>query len=426
MLTDKRIQAAIKAVQTETVLNDGAAGRNTGSLVLVIRRLSDQSTSAQWFAKWKADGQRAKMRMGRYPGMTLLAARQRFANEISPLIQAGRDPRVAPVSGGKPTVGRMFQAYVDDMRSKGRESADEVERVLLRAKANAADALGRHRLAGDVVDDDVVAYVSKFYRRGKRGAADKARSYIVAAYTWAKKSANDYTVENRQNWGIKNNPGADVPKDMGAVGTRDRNLSASELRTLWHAATPGSNGFTLESAGCIRLLIGAGQRVQETLRLDGRDLDLDEALWNMPAHKTKGRKRPHTIPLPHQVIPILRDLVAVHGNGPLFPARSDSKRDHMDHRSIMQAIDRWLDLDGVKVAAFQTRDIRRTWKSRAGEAGISKEMRDLIQQHAKTDTGSKNYDRADYLPPMRAAMDVWAAWLDKVLAADDGEQQIAA
>jgi hypothetical protein len=61
---------------------------------------------------------------------------------------------------------------------------------------------------------------------------------------------------------------------------------------------------------------------------------------------------------------------------------------------------------------FQPRDLRRTWKSRAHDAGVDRFTRDLIQQHAKGDTGSKNYDRADYLPQMRAAMTKWNDWLN--------------
>lgn len=81
------------------------------------------------------------------------------------------------------------------------------------------------------------------------------------------------------------------------------------------------------------------------------------------------------------------------------------------HSSIKQAIDRWLARDDVALAAFQTRDLRRTWKSRTGEIGISRDMRDMIQQHDKGDTGSVHYDRADYLPQMREAMAKWEAWL---------------
>ena len=36
--------------------------------------------------------------------------------------------------------------------------------------------------------------------------------------------------------------------------------------------------------------------------------------------------------------------------------------------------------------------------------------RALIQQHAKSDTGSRHYDHADYMPQMREAMAKWDAW----------------
>ncbi|WNL50865.1 integrase [Xanthomonas phage Murka] len=62
--------------------------------------------------------------------------------------------------------------------------------------------------------------------------------------------------------------------------------------------------------------------------------------------------------------------------------------------------------------------MRRTWKSRTHDAGISRETRDLIQQHAKNDTGSKSYDRADYLPQMREAMSKWADWLSEPVVND--------
>jgi hypothetical protein len=41
--------------------------------------------------------------------------------------------------------------------------------------------------------------------------------------------------------------------------------------------------------------------------------------------------------------------------------------------------------------------LRRTWKTLAGNAGISKEMRDRLQNHSKGDVSSRHYDRYDYL-----------------------------
>lgn len=414
MLTDTEIKKAIREATAERVLNDQAGGRGAGSLRLRIRP-SDEGVTATWFAFWKTGGVRSTRTLGRYPGMTAAQARAAYHNEIVPQLLAGKNP-AAPKApcGRRATVGELFRAYVADLKTKGRASWPEVERALLHAKDNAADALGRNRLAGEIEAADVAGYLAKFYRRGSRSAADHQRAYVSAAFGWAVKAANDYTVDDRQDWGMKFNPAALVRRDYEAVQARDRNLSADELRVLWHAAAPGENGFTLETAAAIRLLIGTGQRVQEVLRLDGAELDLAAALWRMPREKTKLRLRPHVVPLPRQVLPVLADLAAAHGTGPLFPGRAG--RERMDHRSVKQAIDRWLALPGVTAAQFQTRDLRRTWKSRTGEIGIGRDMRDLIQQHAGQDAGTVHYDRADYLPQMRAAMAKWEAWLDGVLA----------
>jgi hypothetical protein len=41
--------------------------------------------------------------------------------------------------------------------------------------------------------------------------------------------------------------------------------------------------------------------------------------------------------------------------------------------------------------------LRRTAKTIMGRLGVSKEIRDRLQNHAATDVSSKHYDRYDYL-----------------------------
>jgi hypothetical protein len=68
-------------------------------------------------------------------------------------------------------------------------------------------------------------------------------------------------------------------------------------------------------------------------------------------------------------------------------------------------------------ASFTARDLRRTWKTLAGDAGIPKELRDRLQNHARGgDVSSRQDDRYDYLPERRAAMAKWAAYMDLVIA----------
>lgn len=409
MLTEATIRKAIKEASSEITLTDGGNGRGRGSLKLRIRPAAG-GASAAWVAAWKVSGQRAKKTLGRYPEMTLAEARAAYINEVSPVLESGKDPRVTVAANGRPTVERMFQAYVAHLKSRRVASADETERVLLRCAGCAADGIGRNRLASSVEPADIAAHLARYFSRGRRGAADKARAYICAAFGWAMKSTYDYTVATREDWGVKSNPAMAVKRDIGARNTRDRNLSMGELVAVWRGADPGAPNWSEETAACVRVLIACGQRVMETLRMEGRDIDLQARLWTMPAEKTKGGKRPHTVPLPDLVAPILASLKAKHGDGYLFRSRDRNPLPHMSHQSVKQAIDRWIAASGAQ--HFQTRDLRRSWKSRAGELGITKEMRDRIQQHMQHDTGSLHYDRADYLPQMREAMDRWAAWLE--------------
>ena len=50
-----------------------------------------------------------------------------------------------------------------------------------------------------------------------------------------------------------------------------------------------------------------------------------------------------------------------------------------------------------------------------GRAGLSKDIRDRILNHAKSDVSAVHHDRHDYLAEKRAAMDVWNAYLVQML-----------
>ena len=339
-------------------------------------------------------------------------ARQ-LARDILLQVASGEDPaadRKPVAKDAMLTIENMFKARVAAMRVRTRANADENERVLLLSKNNAADSIGRNKAPADVTPADIVKFVGTFYAAGHRGAADKARGYLAAAFEWAIKSTNDYTVASRTDWKVTTNPAAAVAKDHGAITVRDRNLSAAEMRIVWESCTNGNAGFSEGVEACLKTIIACGQRVQETLRMDGAEIDLEALEWRMPAHKTKGGKHPHTVPLPRVIVPVLKALKDKHGDGPLFVSRTGSASDRLGAISVSHAVRRWLERDPV-VTAFQPRDLRRTWKSRSHDAGIDRFTRDLIQQHAKQDTGSKNYDRADYSAQMREAMEKWNTWL---------------
>ena len=72
-------------------------------------------------------------------------------------------------------------------------------------------------------------------------------------------------------------------------------------------------------------------------------------------------------------------------------------------------------LENTKIEKFVPRDLRRTFKTLTGKAGISKEIRDRLQNHALQDVSSLHYDRYDYLKEKRAAMDIWNDYFNDIL-----------
>lgn len=402
MLSDRQIQAAIRVVTKETVLNDGAQVKGGGSLNLRIR-IGTTGPTATWLATWKLNGKRASKSLGSYPIVTLMEARDRFATEVQKPLLAGKDPNAITALVDHPTVEKLFLGYIQYLRDKDTATTHTSEHLLLTGKYNAADLLGRNTMASTVEPSDIASALAKGMKRGARRTTDMQRTAMMAAFNWAMKSTHDYTQENRMDWGLKYNPVAAVPRDQAANRTLDRNLTADEMKHVWNNA-PDQTGDVM------RLVMATGQRVIEVMRIAGADVDLTARLWTMPARKTKGRKHVHMVPLTSQAVAILTPLIGLYGDGYLFPARAGAKGDIIGIPSVSRGASR---MAGIK--PFTPRDLRRTWKSRAGDAGIDRFMRDLIQQHAQTDTGSKHYDRFDYLPQMREAMTKWEAWLADAL-----------
>lgn len=403
MLTERQIQAAMRAVTSETVLNDGAAGRGSGSLRLRIRA-GAKGPNATWQAVWWNAGKQISKALGRYPDLSLADARRKYETEVRDVLTAGRDPNAVVAMAESPTIEKLFQAYIQYLRDKETATTHTSEHLLLTGKYNAADLLGRNTIASTIEPADIANVLAKGVKRGARRTTDMQRTAMMAAFNWAMKSTHDYTQENRMDWGLKYNPVAAVPRDQAANRTLDRNLSAEEMKHVWNNAPE-------QSGDVMRLVMCTGQRVIEVMRIAGDDVDLKARLWTMPARKTKGRKHTHMVPLTTQAVDILTTLIDLYGDGYLFPARAGAKGDIIGIPSVSRGASR---MEGIK--PFTPRDLRRTWKSRAGDAGIDRFTRDLIQQHAQTDTGSKHYDRFDYLPQMREAMNKWEIWLRNAIA----------
>ena len=432
MITESQIKAAIRSALTRPkqrieLKDDGERG--AGRLAIMVRAHKGR-VSAEWYAVYYRGERRRMAKLGAYPAMSLADARKKFREEYAPAISTGAEPtrkivRVQNAKGGA-TVADLFRAYIEHLRRAAKRSTLEVERTLLgtrngepvksSSKGGIAGVSGASVLAARVGPDDIVPALAEIHGRGAPAMAAAARAYLSAAFAFGMKASHDYTSTGPIfDWGIKSNPLDAIGYDPHATSPRDRNLSPEEFRKFWMWLVERDERSCRAKA--TRLLMATGQRVEEILRLGhacerfGKSVYLqDEKMlfWD----KTKNG-RPHSIPLTPQASDLL-DGMRVNRHGLYFPNARDAKRFALAS-SVGTLVNTFVEESGV--APFVPKDIRRTWKTLAGRAGLSKEIRDKLQNHAQgRDVSSRHYDRYDYLLEKRAAVQRWSEYLDRILA----------
>jgi integrase len=357
--------------------------------------------TADWMAQQWRDQKRLKKKLGSYPSMPLSKAREVFSRDFADMIQKGRSIKIA--GDTRPgTVADLFEAYVVHLKASGKSSWKEAEKGFNKI----ADTLGRNRPARDIEPDEITDLIRPIYDRGKRSMADHVRSYIRSAYSWGLKSEHDYRSASQRRFRLVYNPAAGIPTEPKKVGTRW--LDEEEFLRLycWLECpdTPVHPPYTR----AVRILMLTGQRVEEIARLHVDQWDAKERIidWS----KTKNGK-PHAIPVP-EVAAELIESIKPNAHGWFFPSATDPTKP-VSHGTLYSFM--WRQREREVIPVVTNRDLRRTWKTLAGQAGLSKEIRDRLQNHTLQDVSSKSYDRCNYMPEKRAAMKKWDAFVQAML-----------
>lgn len=71
----------------------------------------------------------------------------------------------------------------------------------------------------------------------------------------------------------------------------------------------------------------------------------------------------------------------------------------MQHQTLYSFL--WRQRDRGVIPHVTNRDMRRTFKTLAGKAGLTQEIRDRLQNHARFDVSSRHYDRYSYMDEKR-------------------------
>jgi integrase len=138
------------------------------------------------------------------------------------------------------------------------------------------------------------------------------------------------------------------------------------------------------------------------------EVELQEAVWNIPAQKMKTGEA-HLVPLCRQAVEILTELRQLTGAGRyVFPALRSPARP-MSENTVLVAL-RAMGYDKQTMTGHGFRAMARTILDEV--LGFPVDIIEHQLAHAVRDPLGTAYNRTKYLPQRRTMMQTWADYLD--------------
>jgi integrase len=416
MLTVSQIKG-FKPKDTPYYKWDVNGERGTGKLAVQIT----PKGTKQFVFRYFKDGKAKFIQLGKYPEYSLVDARKQ-AKQYGALLKQDLDPKeeiaqdkqdkaeAKKVEAQKGSIKQLFVSYTAQMERDGKRT---FKAVLSSLEKEVYPYISQDTKAKDITAHDVIIVLSNMIKRDAITQSNRVRSYLMAAFNHGLKHDNDpanYIQDAR--FGLTFNPVAAIPKQQAAEKVGDHFLTNNEVQQLLHDLRHEFTKFRMGES--IRNLIQlcfytGGQRPYELAATQWDCIDLENKTLLIKAEISKNKK-PHLIPLTDSAITILKMQQEVRADSLFIFSHRFDPQQHIRLDSLSQSITRYRDATDIR--PFIPRDIRRTCKTLMGELGISKSIRDRLQNHALQDVSSKHYDRYEYMPEKRIALESWERQLN--------------
>ena len=368
-----------------------------------------------WIYRYFFSGKRLFVNLGRVSdGMTMNAA-QKEADKLSDMLLRGQNPKeeLAALERVKQegfrlkeqrgTIQQLFEAYTEQMRIDGKRT---YKAVLSALEKEIYPHIEPKTKAADVDTQSLVEVLAKIISRGAATQSNRVRSYLMAAFNYGLQHDNNpATINAKAVFALKFNPVSNIPKQKAAERVGNNYLSLVELKEIVDDFSRTPRVGVLPHLLLKLCVFTGGQRPYELIASKWSSVDYEnQTLLIIP--EISKNKTPHLLPLTKAALDILEELRELSEESEYIFPKSNNPEEHLRTDSLSKAISRYRD-HKPDFNQFVARDIRRTCKTLMGELGISKELRDRIQNHALNDVSSKHYDRYDYLQEKRHALELW-------------------
>ena len=433
----------LTARYVETVKVNGARREIRDAKVEGLELRVGSSGTKTWALRYRrqSDGTKRTHTLGTYPDMPLEEARD-----------AAGDARRVVAKGGDPASAKQARKAAETFS----ELADEwIERhgkpnKSPRALADDRSMLDRHirpeigaMKAGEIAKRDVIRLLDTVAAKadarqerkdGKRKAPRKLThrpnrvfELARAIFRWA--VGRDL---------LKIDPTFGLSPPIKKEKARERELSPSEIRTLWEALDrapvaretwkrrEGDFPMRRATALAIKLALVTAQRIGEVSGIALSELDLNDTapMWVVPGERSKNGEA-NRVPLSPLAMQLIAEAKALAGASAwLFPnPKGDGP---VEAHAATKALDRAR--PSIGLPDFRVHDLRRTAATRMAELGVSPHTVSLVLNHVSVRRGTitgKVYDRYSYDREKREALGAWGARLARMLAGNDAQNVIS-
>jgi integrase len=320
-----------------------------------------------WIVMYERNRRARMLTLGSYPTMPLAEARER-GREALLAAQRGADPAAEKqTERSADTWATLCERFITEYARKSCKprTVREYERII----SHVLLPKWRNLKAKDVTRAEVKALIGDIRARGAEVQANRVLAMISTI----------------ANFGVREdilqfNPAARI--GMTKEKSRDRVLSADEIRTAWAAFGAPA-----------RLLLLTGQRRGEVAGM--RWSEIGGEVWTIPAERAKNGLA-HRVPLVGEAARILRGLSREVDR--VFPNRC--------------AFERVAGID------FRVHDLRRTVGTGLAQLGIDRTTIKKVLNHSERGDVTAIYDRHGYDNEKRDALTRWDRRIERILSGE--------
>jgi integrase len=195
---------------------------------------------------------------------------------------------------------------------------------------------------------------------------------------------------------------------------RDRTLAEHEIRYVWEA----SLGVGYPFGDITRFLLLTGQRRGEAANMRWQDYDAEKKIWTIPKEFSKNNKE-HIIPLSDAAAEIIESVPNM--GAYIFTSTGKKPFENFSRDKII--LDQKINAKRrerklMKMADWRIHDLRRTTASGMAQLKVQPHIIERVLNH----TGgiisgvAAVYNRYQYAPEMRAALEEWATQIESILS----------